>query len=305
MKILFICEYVTGGGYIKKKIPKKLFQQATLILKSLLNDFNKIPNTKIIYTWDSRFKKFKDYKNTKCFFIKKNSVNKWKELIKKSDFFFPIAPETEKSLIKLIKLNNSKKVISNKISAIKKTTSKYETYKFFKKNSIPTLKTFCSKNKINYDIYEKWVVKPDDGAGCEKNYIFDDKKKLSNFLNNNKNFIAQPLVKGSSYSANVILINKKTKILNFNKQIIFYKKNKIIFNGTRFIKKIPLQNSIKNKIKFISKKMPGLNSFFGIDFIIFKKKYYFLEINPRITTSYKNIKKNIKIKTAKKILNTL
>ena len=57
--------------------------------------------------------------------------------------------------------------------------------------------------------------------------------------------------------------------------------------------------------KFISKKMPGLNSFFGIDFIIFKKKYYFLEINPRITTSYKNIKKNIKIKTAKKILNTL
>ena len=64
MKTIFICEYVTGGGYINKKISKKLFQQARSIVKSLLIDFNKIPNLKIIYTWDSRFTKLK--KNKKC-----------------------------------------------------------------------------------------------------------------------------------------------------------------------------------------------------------------------------------------------
>ena len=62
MKTIFICEYVTGGGYINKKISKKLFLQAKSILKSLIIDFNKIPNLKIVYTWDYRFKKLKKKK---------------------------------------------------------------------------------------------------------------------------------------------------------------------------------------------------------------------------------------------------
>ena len=53
-----------------KKLVKKLYKQANIILKSLLNDFNKISNLKIVYTRDQRFKKIK-VKNAKCFFIKK------------------------------------------------------------------------------------------------------------------------------------------------------------------------------------------------------------------------------------------
>ena len=128
---------------------------------------------------------------------------------------------------------------------------------------------------------------------------------LFNFLNLNKNFVAQPLVKGVSYSANVIPIKNKAFILNFNKQEISYKKKKIVFKGTKFIKKVPFETKIKKNIKNIYTNLVGLNSFFGIDFIISNKKIFFLDINPRITTSYKNINKNLKINAAKKILNTL
>ena len=305
MKTIFICEYVTGGGYINKKISKKLFIQAKSIVKSLLNDFNKIPNLKIIYTWDYRFKKLKKLKNVECFYIKKTPLKKWSILIKKVDYFFPIAPETEGKLIELIKLNRfKKKMLSNTINAIKKTSSKYKTYKFFQKNSIPTLQTF-DKKRINFKISKKWVVKPDDGAGSEKNYIFSNKKDLLNFLTLNKNFVTQPLIKGVSYSANILSLKNKALILNFNKQKIFYNKKKIIFKGTEFIKKVPYEDKIKKNINIISKKLPGLNSFYGIDFIIFKKKIFFIDINPRITTSYQNISKNLKINVAKKILNTL
>ena len=305
MKTIFICEYVTGGGYINKKISKKLFLQARSIVKSLLIDFNKIPNLKIIYTWDSRFKKLKKMKNVECFNIKKIPLKKWRILIKKTDIFFPIAPETEGKLIELIKLNKfKKKMLSNKINAIKKVGSKYKTYKLFQKNSSPTLQTF-NKKKINFKISKTWVVKPDDGAGSEENYIYSNKKDLLNFLTVNKNFVTQPLIKGISYSANILSLKKKIIILNFNKQKIFYNKKKIIFKGTKFIKKIPFEDKIKKNINIISKKLPGLNSFFGIDFIIFKKKIFFIDINPRITTSYQNISKNLKINIAKKILNTL
>jgi len=171
-------------------------------------------------------------------------------------------------------------------------------------NNIPTLQTF-NKKKINFKIYKKWVVKPDDGAGSEKNYIFSNKKDLHNFLISNRNFVVQPLIKGDSYSANILSIKNQNLILNFNKQKIIYNNKKIIFNGTKFIKKIPLEDKIRKNINIISKKLPGLNSFFGIDFIIFKKQIFFVDINPRITTSYKNIRKNLKINVAKKILNTL
>jgi len=305
MKTIFICEYITGGGYINKKISKKLFLQAKSILKSLIVDFNKIPNLKIVYTWDYRFKKLKKKKNVECFEIKRRPLKKWNNIIKKSDIFFPIAPETENKLIELIKLNKfKKKMVSNEVSAIKISSSKYETYKFLQKNSIPTLKTF-NIERTDVKNTKNWVAKPDDGAGCEYNYIFSNKKNLFNFLNLNKNFVAQPLVKGVSYSANVIPIKNKAFILNFNKQEISYKKKKIVFKGTKFIKKVPFETKIKKNIKNIYNNLVGLNSFFGIDFIISNKKIFFLDINPRITTSYKNINKNLKINAAKKILNTL
>ena len=195
-------------------------------------------------------------------------------------------------------------MLSNEVNAIKISSSKYKTYKFLQKNSIPTLKTFNVK-KNDLKITKKWVAKPDDGAGCEENYIFSNKKNLFNFLNLHKNFVAQPLVKGVSYSANVIPIKNKVFILNFNKQEISYGKKKIVFKGTKFIKKIPFEKKIKKNIRNIYKNLSGLNSFFGIDFIISNKKIFFLDINPRITTSYKNISKNLKINAAKKILNTL
>ena len=305
MKTIFICEYITGGGYINKKISKKLFLQAKSILKSLIIDFNKIPNLKIVYTWDYRFKKLKKIKNVECFEIKRRPLKKWNNIIKKSDIFFPIAPETENKLIELIKLNKfKKKMVSNEVSAIKISSSKYETYKFLQKNSIPTLKTF-NIERTDVKNTKNWVAKPDDGAGCEYNYIFSNKKNLFNFLNLNKNFVAQPLVKGVSYSANVIPIKNKACILNFNKQEISYKKKKIVFKGTKFIKEVPFEKKIKKNIKNIYSNLVGLNSFFGIDFIISNKKIFFLDINPRITTSYKNISKNLKINAAKKILNTL
>ena len=56
----------------------------------------------------------------------------------------------------------------------------------------------------------------------------------------------------------------KNFYLNFNKQKIIYNNKKIIFNGTKFIKKIPLEDKIRKNINIISKKLPGLNSFFGI-----------------------------------------
>ena len=86
-KKIFICEFVTGGGYFGKKIPKKLFIQAEAIVNSLLEDFSKIPNLEIIYTRDCKYKSIKKFKNTNCFFIKRNPWKHWQLILKNSDLF--------------------------------------------------------------------------------------------------------------------------------------------------------------------------------------------------------------------------
>ena len=271
----------------------------------MLNDFNKIPNLDIIYTWDTRYKRITSVKNAKCIFIKNNPWKVWSNLIKKSDYFFPIAPECNGELFKFVKFGNLQKsnLIGSNLMAIKTASSKYKTYRMFQKYFIPTIPTFKNIKKIKHKNNNKWVIKPDDGAGCENNYIFSNKNEMINFLNSNKNYIIQPLMKGTSYSVNVISNKNKFKILNFNKQKILFSRKKIIFKGTKFLKKIKYEKKIKKYIKTIIRELSGLNSFFGIDFIIFKKKIFFVDINPRITTSYKKLSKNIKINVAQKILN--
>ena len=298
-KKIFICEFVTGGGYFGKKIPKKLFVQAEAIINSLLKDFSKIPNLEIIYTRDGRFKIIKSIKNTKCFIIKNNPWKHWKLILKKSDLFMPIAPETNNELFKIIKLGllSKKRVIANNLDVVKITSSKFKTYKFLKKINIPTVSTYTNKKKIKFKKNFNWVVKPDDGAGCEKTYLFNNEKNLKNFFSKKKtNFIIQPLIKGNSFSANIFVKNKKLEILN---------KKKIVFKGTKYIKKIDNKERIEQYIKKIIRFLPQPKGFLGIDFIKQKKNIIFIDINPRITTSYKDLSKKIKINIAKKILNNL
>jgi len=307
-KKIFICEFVTGGGYFGKKIPKKLFVQAEAIINSLLKDFSKIPNLEIIYTRDSRFKNIKNIKNTKCFFIRNDPWKYWKLILKKSNLFIPIAPETNNELFKIIKLGLllKKRVIANNLDVVKITSSKFKTYKFLKKINIPTVSTYTNEKKIIFKKNFNWVVKPDDGAGCEKTYLFNNEKNLKSFFSKNKtNFIIQPLIEGSSFSANIFVKNKKLEILNFNKQIISLNKKKIVFEGTKYIEKIDNKKKIEQYIKKIIRFLPQPKGFLGIDFIKQKENIIFIDINPRITTSYKNLSKKIKINIAKKILNNL
>ena len=136
-------------------------------------------------------------------------------------------------------------------NGIIKHTGKVITLKKKGKNCIIQISSNLTfkKNEIQLKSTKKWVTKPDDGAGCENNYIFKKNKKLNNFLKLNKNFITQPFKKGVSYSANVFPLKKKPLILNFNKQKVYFKKKKIIFKKTKVEKKIPIKNKIKKNIE--------------------------------------------------------
>ena len=116
------------------------------------------------------------------------------------------------------------------MKVIKITSSKFKTYKFLKKINIPTVPTYINEKEIEFKKNYIWVAKPDDGAGCEKTYLFNNERSLKNFYTKNKKkFVIQPLINGNSYSVNILVSNKKLQILNFNKQILTFTKKKNYF----------------------------------------------------------------------------
>ena len=153
---------------------------------------------------------------------------------------------------------------------------------------------------VNFLTSKLWVAKPDDGAGSEDIFIIKDRNKLKFFLN--KKFLIQPYLKGNDFSVNILKNKKNYKILNINKQKITLKREKIQFNGTKFTKQIVFNSLLRKKIKKVMNLFPGLKGFLGIDFILFNKKIYIVDINPRITTSYAGLSKKIKTNIGMQIL---
>jgi predicted ATP-grasp superfamily ATP-dependent carboligase len=233
----------------------------------------------------------------------------YKKCLEKVNSCFIIAPEFSNILYMLteIALNFQKKVYSIGLDGIKLGTSKLKTYQFFKNNHLNTPLTFeipKIDGKVDMDfIYEKFIefnhpfiIKPEDGVGAESIYYFQSKKELEVLnseriipLNNDRKFILQEYIEGSDFS--VSLINKS--ILSINYQNVKFKNllgaSYYLGGYTPIEQYAHIEELIKKDLANIN--LNQFNSYFGIDFIkTVNDNIYYIEINPRLTTSYIGIR---------------
>ena len=159
------------------------------------------------------------------------------------------------------------------------------------------------------------LIKPEDGVGAESIHYFEKESQISNFFTNydanldeNRNYILQEFIKGKDLSISLIgghHSNIDPLILSVNSQDVNIKNLKSEYLGGY----TPLENHkeiiknlsvIINRIKFLK-----IEGYFGIDFI--KKHnnlFSFIEINPRLTTSYIGLRNIINLNCAELILNS-
>ncbi|MFW9952257.1 MAG: ATP-grasp domain-containing protein [Candidatus Thorarchaeota archaeon] len=320
-KILFIFEYVSGGGFYPEDISSSLLCEGYAMLRCISEDFKNL-GYRIITQLDERIKHLSNYLSVDEIYVV-NSSNKFTDIynlcLRKCNACFIIAPEFSNILYNLTKIakERHKKVISIDLDGIMLGTSKIKTYDFFQKNNLNTPLTFLIPNIdniFNFDfINEKFneyhipfIIKPDDGVGAESIYYFENFERLQRFFSNpdlnfnfNRNYILQEFIKGDDYSLSLInrdfKDNKKSNLyfISINSQKIKNKTelgNSTYFGGATPITKYPdLKNNIMKLIRALD--LNQFNSYFGIDFIITdKNELFFIEINPRLTTSYVGIR---------------
>jgi len=222
----------------------------------------------------------------------KDNISSYLERIKsKIDVAWIVAPETENELIIAKEKLIGKRWIGCEKNALFLSTSKSLTKgKLLQHNILnPDSKIFSKPFSCEY------IVKPEDGAGCENTYKYSTLKKALNaqriIQTSGGKAIIEKFIPGQSMSFSMLCSITSTEVIVINRQIIEIEKNgKLVYRGIRRIN-FDTNMNLKNKIIKVAEKIreaiPGLKGFVGVDFILDQyDNVCVIEINPRITCAY-------------------
>ncbi|MFW9937598.1 MAG: ATP-grasp domain-containing protein [Candidatus Thorarchaeota archaeon] len=317
---IFIFEYVSGGGFNNIELPSSLFCEGFAMLRSLISDFKRI-DYEISTLLDHRITSLTKYLNADFIDVVNpddNFISKFKENMRQCKYCFIIAPEFSNILYNLTKIAfmMNKVILSVKLEGIQLASSKFLTYNYFKTYSVLTPTTYSIPYKeshldLNFilqklnEINKPIIIKPNDGVGAELIYYFESRRQIENFFHSyedkfdlSRKFILQEYISGDDLSISLLIYRDSNPlIISVNSQFINIKETN--FDSQYFGGYTPVENfySIKAQIQANLKKLDltKFNSFLGIDFIKNKQNLdYFIEINPRLTTSYIGIRNVIK-----------
>ena len=333
---IFIFEFVSGGGFNKVKIPITLFCEGYGMLRSIIMDF-KFLNFEISTMLDYRIFHLSNFLPVDELSIIRNMDNflkKFKTKVKESEYTFIIAPESSKILYKLTKIvkKSNRILLSTNLEGIRVGMSKFNTYYFFKGNKTTAPKTYLipmKKKQLDIDfILQKFnilkkpmIIKPEDGVGAESIYYFETQYQIKHFFQEYKHkveygrkYIIQEFIEGKDLSASLIGVPyimdsqiKNPVLLSINAQNVNIKNSN--YNSEYYGGYTPVEDyqKTKNSLSLLLEKInfSEFSGYFGIDFIrTADSKIYFIEINPRLTTSYIGLRNVINLNPAKLILDS-
>jgi predicted ATP-grasp superfamily ATP-dependent carboligase len=197
-------------------------------------------------------------------------------------------------------------------ASVKLTTSKSATSAVLQQfgiTTIPSYKADTFDSELGADKFPNgYVVKPDDGAGCDLTWYFEDSNVLNRWLQSNAEvlfkFIIQPYQTGLAASFSMLCKQGKAWVLACNEQKIEIDKTNfhLKYSGSH-INALTAHDADFNELaQRIAEAVPGLNGYVGVDVIIENGFIYVVEINPRITTSYIGLQQSLQYNPAELIL---
>ena len=322
---IFISEFFSGGGLSNQDIPGSLLSEGFAMLSALINDFKRLSSQiKITTTLDHRIKRYVPPLQANNV-IEINEMDNYPDYLERIgvrmvDMALIIAPETGKILTNLTKIleeETNTQILSSSSIGVESCTNKFKTYNLIRKLKIKIPKTKLvkfRKNEIPEDIFKfptPFVLKPLDGvAGAGITLVENiNKDDIKNALKKIKEessedaFLIQEFVEGLDLSVSLVTNSRETLPLSINFQNINLKSKEAEYQGGYTPYETHLKEELFDISKKIIKRIKGLNGYVGIDFVVSNDEIYFMEVNPRITTSYIGIQEVLNQNIANYLLN--
>jgi predicted ATP-grasp superfamily ATP-dependent carboligase len=287
---IFAYEHITGGGFIDSPLPRALRAEGELMLRSLVGDLAALSGVRVVTMLDHRV----DLSDlpAECYVVR--DAGEWRavyaELVTTSDALWPVAPETGGALARLSStaLGAGRILLGSRLEAVHLTASKRRTAQALAEAHVAAVPTF-GLDDARATTRGAWVVKPDDGCGCQDTRLHHDLDAAVLWIEAQPEparYVAQPYVLGEAASLCALARDGSAWVLSVNRQRIAVRDDSFVFLGSVVNGLADDDGRLRRLVERVVQVVPGLWGYFGIDLVLGEHGPVVIEINPRLTTSY-------------------
>ena len=305
---IFVFEWVSGGGLVAEPLPPSLAREGDMMLRALLDDLTPLPGVRVLASRDPRLPPLAGV-GAIVPAPGEGALELYARGARAGDAAWPIAPETEGALERLTRetLQLGKILLASRPGAVRLTASKHATALALRAAGVPTVPTFREGDPVPPPAMPgRWIVKPDDGAGCDGAVIVPDWRAASDRLAmRSGRLVAQPWIEGCALSLSLLCCEGRALLLSCNRQHVRITDGRPALAGITVNGVADQAGRFAELAERIAVAIPGLWGYVGVDLVLAKEGPVVLEINPRLTTSYCGLRRALGINTAAMVLDLL
>ena len=300
---LFVYEFVTGGGLAGEPLPPSLVREADMMIRALLADLAEVRGVQLLTTRDPRIGAV-DGAEVLTIRSGEDGLASYRRGLGAAAAAWPTAPETAGALEQLaqLTLRAGKLLLGSPPDAVRLSGSKLRTAAVLAGAGIPTVPTFSRASGMR-PAPGRWVVKPDDGAGCEDTELVSDWREAQQRLQaGSGRLVAQPWVEGDPRSLSLLCSGGEALLLSVNRQRIRISNGRLSLVGLGVNAVADPSGHNGALARAVAAAIPTLHGYVGVDFIQTEEGPMVLEINPRLTTSYCGLRSALGVNVAELVV---
>lgn len=234
-------------------------------------------------------------------------ASEWEDAFKQHEQVIIIAPENDSILADWCALADQHAIerLGASLDAIQICSDKWLTAQRLKEAKIPCVPTYRLDTEIPWTTHPgAWVIKPKEGCGCDGVQRLASAHQAQvalskNGLSQSAHWIAQPWLEGQAASLTILGSAEEANLLSINEQVIRVSNEGMVILDT--VKTGSIQQNpapFKKLVQSVHDAIPGLHGIYGIDLLIQDQTLTVVEINPRITSAYPDLREAIRINPA-------
>lgn len=290
---VFICEFVTAGGLARQDLRPSLLKEAQLMRDALMADVEALPGVgSLILAHDARLPA--PTETSVPVGPDDDPWDIWARLAGEADVVWPVAPESEGLLARLITTMKARceHVVSSELEAIEACGSKLATARRLGAAALPHIPAFPA-SAPPAQLEGPVVTKPDDGAGCENTRRWGCLTEAPRA----DGLIVQPYVAGTPASLSLLVRQGEATLLTVNRQHLVEDSGALSLAGLT-VGALPREDRLARLAQEVVSRFPGLRGLIGIDIVLTEVGPVVVEVNPRITTSYAGLHQSLALNPA-------
>lgn len=296
MKV-FVCEFVTAGGLRAASLPETLLPEGRLMRDAIMADVEALPGVgALLSAHDDRLEA--PVTGSIPVGAGDDPWAVWAQLAAQADVIWPIAPETDGLLARMVALfeKSGARLAACDLAAITLTSSKLQTARRLAEAGVAHIPTFYLEEAPE-DLSGPLLTKPDAGAGCENTRLWSDRAHLP-APGGPQRLIVQPYLSGTPASLTVLVRPDTTHLLTVNRQAITITDGALSLTGLTVAALPDGDGRLARLAEKVVAAFPGLSGIIGIDIILGAAGPVVVEVNPRVTTAYAGLHRALAVNPA-------